>query len=30
VVFREDANVDQLVDVLVGNRKYSKSLVVLN
>ena len=30
VVFREDASVDQFIDVLVGNRKYNRSLVVLN
>ena len=30
VVFREDATVDQFIDVLVGNRKYNRSLVVLN
>lgn len=30
VVFREDASVDQLIDVLAGNRKYNRSLVVLN
>lgn len=30
VVFREDAGVDRLIDVLAGNRKYIKSLVVLN
>jgi ribosome-interacting GTPase 1 len=30
VVFREDASVDQLIDVLAGNRRYSRSLVVLN
>ncbi|MEM4633855.1 MAG: GTP-binding protein [Candidatus Anstonellaceae archaeon] len=30
VVFREDADVDKLVDVLSANRKYIRSLVVLN
>jgi small GTP-binding protein len=30
IVFREDASVDQLIDVLAGNRKYNCSLVVLN
>ena len=30
IVFREDASVDRLIDVLVGNRKYNRSLVVLN
>lgn len=30
VVFREDASVDQLVDVLAANRRYARSLVVLN
>lgn len=30
IVFREDASVDQLIDVLAGNRKYNRSLVVLN
>jgi ribosome-interacting GTPase 1 len=30
IVFREDASVDQLIDVLAGNRKYAHSLVVLN
>ena len=30
IVFREDANVDRLIDVLVGSRKYNRSLVVLN
>ena len=30
IVFREDANVDRLIDVLVGNRKYNRSVVVLN
>ena len=30
VVFREDASVDRLIDVLAGNRKYNHSLVVLN
>lgn len=30
IVFREDASVDQFIDVLVGNRKYNRSLVVLN
>jgi len=30
IVFREDASVDQLVDVLAGNRKYNRSVVVLN
>jgi ribosome-interacting GTPase 1 len=30
IVFREDASVDQLIDVLAGNRRYSRSLVVLN
>jgi small GTP-binding protein len=30
VVFRQDATVDQLIDVLEGNRKYIKSLIALN
>ncbi len=30
VVFRQDASVEQLIDVLAGNRKYNRSLVVLN
>lgn len=30
IVFREDATVEQLIDVLAANRKYSRSLVVLN
>ena len=30
IVFREDASVDRLIDVLAGNRKYNRSLVVLN
>jgi len=30
VVFREDASVEQLIDVLAGNRRYARSLVVLN
>jgi ribosome-interacting GTPase 1 len=30
VVFREDATVDRLIDVLAANRKYNRSLVVLN
>ncbi|MFA6489696.1 MAG: GTP-binding protein [Candidatus Micrarchaeia archaeon] len=30
IVFREDATVDRLIDVLVGNRKYNRSVVVLN
>ncbi|MBI5035928.1 GTP-binding protein [Candidatus Micrarchaeota archaeon] len=30
VTIRQDATVDQLIDVLVGNRKYLPSLVVLN
>jgi len=30
VVFRQDATVEQLIDVLAGNRKYNRSLVVLN
>jgi len=30
VVFREDATVDRLIDVLSANRKYARSLVVLN
>ncbi|MCX8194547.1 MAG: GTP-binding protein [Candidatus Micrarchaeota archaeon] len=30
VVFRQDATVDQLIDVLAGNRKYVPSLVALN
>ncbi len=30
VTIRQDATVDQLIDVLVGNRKYIPSLIVLN
>ncbi len=30
IVFREDASVEQLIDVLAANRRYSRSLVVLN
>ena len=30
IVFREDVSVDQFIDLLVGNRKYNRSLVVLN
>ncbi|MCX8197445.1 MAG: GTP-binding protein [Candidatus Micrarchaeota archaeon] len=30
VVFHEDATVDRLIDAVVGNRKYIRSLVVLN
>ncbi|VVB99309.1 putative GTP-binding protein EngB [uncultured archaeon] len=30
IVFREDASIDQLIDVLAGNRKYNRSLTVLN
>ena len=30
VIFREDATVDQLIDVLVGSRVYAPSLVVIN
>jgi len=30
VVFREDASVEQLIDVLSANRRYLRSLVVLN
>ncbi len=30
IVFRENATVEQLIDVLAGNRVYNRSLVVLN
>jgi small GTP-binding protein len=30
IVFREDASVERLIDVLAGNRKYNRALVVLN
>ncbi len=30
VIFRENASIDQLIDVLVGNRVYATSLVVVN
>lgn len=30
ITFREDANVDQLIDVIEGNRKYVPALYVLN
>lgn len=30
VTVREDATIDQLIDVVVGNRKYASSLVVIN
>ena len=30
LVFREDASVEKLIDVLAANRRYSRSLVVLN
>lgn len=30
IVFRQDATVEQLIDVLAANRRYSRSLVVLN
>ncbi|MEM4554305.1 MAG: GTP-binding protein [Candidatus Anstonellaceae archaeon] len=30
IVFHEDATVERLIDVLVGNRRYVKSLVALN
>ncbi|MEM4348446.1 MAG: GTP-binding protein [Candidatus Anstonellaceae archaeon] len=30
IVFHEDATVERLIDILVGNRKYIKSLVALN
>jgi uncharacterized protein len=30
IVFRQDATVEQLIDVLAANRRYTRSLVVLN
>ncbi len=30
VIFRQDSTVDQLIDVLVGNRVYAETLVVIN
>jgi ribosome-interacting GTPase 1 len=30
ITFREDCNVDQLIDVIEGNRKYTPCLYVMN
>jgi ribosome-interacting GTPase 1 len=30
ITFRDDANVDQLIDVIEGNRKYTPALYVMN